>query len=222
LPWLRLSACGGNAQLLTTDIFMARITKRDAILKTADALFMRDGFGHVTMDQIAAAVPVSKPTLYHHFEDKAHLFRAIINKRCEAVTQGLPAVFEERDARKGLARMGERFLSMVTSEGAIRTHRHIVSEQNVFEGIGKQFHENGPERIRKVVADYFTLLGKRGYAVDDADLLADMFISSIKGYMHLQLMLGISRAPSAKAIKARVQKVVMLFMRMIETRQGPS
>ena len=52
--------------------------KRRAILDAAQALFLAQGYGATSMDAIAAAAPVSKRTLYQHFEGKAALFAAMV------------------------------------------------------------------------------------------------------------------------------------------------
>lgn len=44
--------------------------KRLAILKAAVALFSRHGFKRTSIDLIAEAAKVAKPTIYAHFEDK--------------------------------------------------------------------------------------------------------------------------------------------------------
>jgi AcrR family transcriptional regulator len=43
---------------------------RDEILQAAQALIAEKGFGAMSMDELAAAVGISKPTLYDHFASK--------------------------------------------------------------------------------------------------------------------------------------------------------
>jgi AcrR family transcriptional regulator len=51
--------------------------KRLAILKAAAVLFSRHGFKRASIDLIAEAAKVAKPTIYAHFEDKDALFAAV-------------------------------------------------------------------------------------------------------------------------------------------------
>ncbi len=51
--------------------------KRLAILNAAVALFSRHGFKRASIDLIAEAAKVAKPTIYAHFEDKEALFAAV-------------------------------------------------------------------------------------------------------------------------------------------------
>ncbi|MDV9189945.1 TetR/AcrR family transcriptional regulator, partial [Streptomyces sp. SR27] len=51
--------------------------KRQAVLRAARDLFLREGFG-VGMDAIAAEAGVSKVTVYNHFGSKEALFTAVV------------------------------------------------------------------------------------------------------------------------------------------------
>ncbi len=52
---------------------------RDEILRSAISLFARKGYAGTGVQEILDAVELSKPTLYYHFENKAGLFRAILD-----------------------------------------------------------------------------------------------------------------------------------------------
>ncbi len=47
--------------------------QREHILARAAELFARQGYTGTTMNQVAAACGVTKPTLYHYFADKQSL-----------------------------------------------------------------------------------------------------------------------------------------------------
>lgn len=48
--------------------------KRRLILKTAARIFARDGYQKTTIDAIAAALRVTKPTIYYYFDNKEDLY----------------------------------------------------------------------------------------------------------------------------------------------------
>ena len=50
---------------------------RAAIFKSARLLFARRGFAAVSIDDIARRARVTRGAVYHHFEDKTQLFRAV-------------------------------------------------------------------------------------------------------------------------------------------------
>jgi len=51
--------------------------KAELILEGARQEFLQRGYAAASMDRIAAAAGVSKPTVYSHYGDKASLFRAL-------------------------------------------------------------------------------------------------------------------------------------------------
>jgi AcrR family transcriptional regulator len=50
-----------------------RVRKRTAVLKTAATAFNRRGFANTSMDDVAAALGVSKPALYQYFKSKQEI-----------------------------------------------------------------------------------------------------------------------------------------------------
>lgn len=72
--------------------------KRRRIVDAARQLFLRDGVRATTMEGIARAAGVAKPTLYGHFSDKDAVFDAILDELAEAMIVQFEA---------GLARPGD-------------------------------------------------------------------------------------------------------------------
>ncbi|MFM9890736.1 MAG: TetR/AcrR family transcriptional regulator [Rickettsiales bacterium] len=194
---------------------MPRPTKRDAILKTAASLFMRHGFARVSIDQIAAAVPISKPTLYVHFADKRALFLAVIEHSCQRLMRGMRGTIETGDApEETLFAIGYEFLDMVLSKPAIQMHRMLTAEVGDFPEIAELFYHSGPKQMHQLLADYLRAQHRKGTLnVADAGLSADMFLSMVKGYIHLQRLLGLAKPPSKKQMRTRVRYALDLFMK---------
>jgi AcrR family transcriptional regulator len=64
---------------------------REEILAAAARLFARKGYPGTSMNEVAEACEVSKPTLYHYVRDKHELLMQI----CESHVQSLAALVEE-------------------------------------------------------------------------------------------------------------------------------
>ncbi|MGV9596356.1 TetR/AcrR family transcriptional regulator [Streptosporangium sandarakinum] len=58
---------------------------RRALLRESRRLFAAEGYGAVGLSQIVSAVGVTKGALYHHFDDKTALFRAVLAQVQEEV-----------------------------------------------------------------------------------------------------------------------------------------
>jgi len=194
---------------------MAQPSKRDAILQVAGDLFVRQGFRKVSIDQIAAAVPISKPTLYAHFKDKRALYSAVIESRCTRLVGQMQSTIESgRSVAAVLTDIGYEFLLIVLSDPAINMHRTLTAEVAEFPDIGKLFYQSGPKQTHVFLRKYLAEMHKaKKLKVANADLSADMFLSMIKGYAHLQLLLGVRKPLTKPQMRQRVDYAVSLFMK---------
>jgi AcrR family transcriptional regulator len=82
---------------------------RDALLRAGHELFAERGFGDVGTEEIVARAGVTRGALYHHFEDKRDLFRAVH----EQLEQELVAGIGER-----IAGIADPWELVVTGVGA--------------------------------------------------------------------------------------------------------
>ncbi len=64
---------------------MGRAERREQILGAATVAFARTGFAATGLDDIAAEAGISRIILYRHFESKADLYRAVLDRAGERV-----------------------------------------------------------------------------------------------------------------------------------------
>lgn len=70
---------------------------RAALMAAARRLFIDKGYADTSTPEIVAAAGITRGALYHHFEDKRALFRAIVTDEALAVADAI-----ERNAPAGL------------------------------------------------------------------------------------------------------------------------
>ncbi len=70
-------------------------TTRDEILRHAERLFQERGYRDVAMGDIAAAVGVTKPSLYYHFPHKEALYTAVVIEIMARVGGWMTAMLEQ-------------------------------------------------------------------------------------------------------------------------------
>lgn len=68
---------------------MPRAARRAQVLEIAQDLFAREGYHHVSMDDIAERAQVSKPVLYRHFPSKLDLYLAVVDHRSQALVHAV-------------------------------------------------------------------------------------------------------------------------------------
>lgn len=75
-------------------------------LKVAHALFAERGYGPVTMDEVAAAVGVTKPLLYNYFGNKERLYLACMEPGGDALVAAVVGAVERTSTPEAALRAG--------------------------------------------------------------------------------------------------------------------
>ncbi|MEV6861889.1 helix-turn-helix domain-containing protein [Streptosporangium subroseum] len=70
---------------------------RRTLLRESRRLFATQGYGAVGLSEIVRAAGVTKGALYHHFDSKAALFRAVLEEVQQQVAQTVVATAEAHD-----------------------------------------------------------------------------------------------------------------------------
>lgn len=61
---------------------LGRAERRDQILATATEVFAASGFASTSLDDVAASAGVTRVILYRHFDSKAELYQAVLDRMC--------------------------------------------------------------------------------------------------------------------------------------------
>jgi AcrR family transcriptional regulator len=106
--------------------------KREAVLRTAVAFFNDKGFHATSLDDVAAALHVTKPTIYHYFASKDEILFECVRRGVESIREAATAV--ERQGGTGLDRLKahmRNYALVMTSDFGIcvtRTADHELSK----------------------------------------------------------------------------------------------
>lgn len=189
--------------------------KRALILKAAGQMFVRYGYSAVSMDAIAEAVPVSKRTLYNHFNDKKALFTAVMHSRCQQVFQMLEEnLMEDRPVERVLYDVGAKYMEIVLETEAVDMYRTLITEAQQFPELGRLFYASGPTRSRITLAGYLKRQHDRGVLhVPHPELAADLFIGMILNRMQMQYLLGVAVQFGAAERGEVIANAVDIFLR---------
>ncbi|MFC9702680.1 TetR/AcrR family transcriptional regulator [Streptomyces sp. NPDC056943] len=147
--------------------------KRQAVVRAARDLFLREGFG-VGMDAIAAEAGVSKVTVYNHFGSKEALFTAVVagaldeplagGEEAEGPDLALLVAADGPDALKAaLTDAGRAWARAVRADDEGRALRTLVAtELHRFPELGRAWRAHGPAGHHPAVADALRTLADRG------------------------------------------------------------
>ncbi|MBK6598592.1 MAG: TetR family transcriptional regulator [Proteobacteria bacterium] len=94
-----------------------REIKRDAVILTAARAFQRRGYHNTSLDDLAALLGVTKPTLYHYVTNKEEILFECFRTGLDQIRAGLrEADASDAPARDRLALVVRRYAAAITSD----------------------------------------------------------------------------------------------------------
>jgi AcrR family transcriptional regulator len=97
----------------------ARAT-REALISAALELFTKRGYAEVGTEEIVARAKVTRGALYHHFEDKRDLFRAVFERVEEELVAGIAVKMDAADDPWKLMMAGMRAFLDACEQPAVK------------------------------------------------------------------------------------------------------
>ena len=95
-------------------------TTRAALVASARALFVKQGYAETSTPQVAANAGLSRGALYHQFEDKQALFRAVLEAEAAAVAKAIETVPNRGDPRARLVHGARAYMKAMRVPGRTR------------------------------------------------------------------------------------------------------
>jgi TetR/AcrR family transcriptional regulator, mexJK operon transcriptional repressor len=190
------------------------LSKRQRILDSAKALFLKQGYLGSSMNQIAAEAGVSKLTVYSHFRDKATLFTAAIEETCSQLLHTQPLYIQHADEFGSILRQACLLnLSIVCLPEAIKLDHLLLNLSADQPELMQQFYAASHGRMQQM---WYRLLQQ---AIDldclenvDIHILENCLVSLLLGKRHHEMLLGIRAIPTATEQQHIVDNSISLFL----------
>jgi TetR/AcrR family transcriptional regulator, mexJK operon transcriptional repressor len=198
---------------------------RDArLLDVATSLFMERGFDGTSIDAVAEAAGVSKPTVYARYRDKRDLFAAVLRGRIRKWLAPVSAAAEAQATEtnpksiKTILHELSRHMVAYTMAPEAGALQRILSAQAVhFPELAKLANEEGWLRAVRGVSSILRQSAARGQIkVEDPELAADMFLNLVLGHCKRLAVYGIAADP--KTEERHRKAAVEFFLRGIRTK----
>ena len=187
------------------------------IRKAACALFLERGYEGTAMDAVAAAAPVSKRTLYHHFSGKAALFAAVVDEAWAHLNRSPPL---PADAAGDPAEVLRGFVVRLTEHwerpDVIPLLRLVIAEAPRFPELSEAYFAAGKEPVLKGLTSYFTALAAQSRLAPGLEpgLAALQFLGAIKEPLFWPRVLGV---PVTAPLDAVVGRAIAGVLRPADT-----
>lgn len=147
-------------------------------------MFARDGYARGSIDLIAAEAQVSSRTIYNHFQDKAGLFRAVIQDSAERVAAAQLEIVDRylrkvTDLEADLVEFG---IAWRTPMPDYAEHSALVRQVNaeaghIPQGAIDAWQQAGPLAVRRALADRLAALAGEGHLQVDDPMRAALHFS---------------------------------------------
>lgn len=181
--------------------------KQQDIVIAAEALFLRQGYGVSSMDQIAKEAGVTKQTVYRYFSSKSELFGAVMQRVQTAESEpyrfGGGAIAEELGGFAGY------LLGFHLQEQALGLYRIMLTEA-AQEDLLATFKNQGSQRVLQPLIEYLS----QQTQLEDPEFCGQMFATMILAPRNKMLMSN-TQVMKKSAQKEHVLKVTTLFLKMI-------
>ncbi|MDD2878151.1 MAG: TetR/AcrR family transcriptional regulator [Acidiphilium sp.] len=194
--------------------------RRAALIAVAERVFCKRGYHDATMDDVAAAAGISKRTLYQLVQSKEELFTALLARHrkpfdfsVEVNGRAVEAVLH--DMLKGWAHH-------VLSPSLIALLRLIMAEHIHGKTLSQLLDRESAKPCSDALQTYFALCRDQGcLVIADPEEAAQMLYGMAIGNIHIQLLLGLGKAPSRAELDARITRAIELFLAGAQPR-GPT
>lgn len=194
-----------------------RQEKEARILKAATAVFAANGFSATTMDAIAAAAGLSKPTLYQYFASKDDLFSAMLAAPRDAMLD----VFVAEAGANHVAQLfsfAESYAATVMRPDLLSLARLIIGEAHRFPEVAQTYQQNGPDVVLARLMQFMVEQRKAGHLTfDDAELAAQDFWGLILSAPRNAALHHPDHIPNSAEISRHIRNGVKVFLRAYAT-----
>jgi len=189
---------------------------REQILDVATPLFLTEGYGATSIEEVARRARVSKRTLYSRFRDKTELFSAVVHRLVERLRP--PNVAPEQFFQGGsletiLERLAKLILRAALSPSALALHRVILAEATRFPELAEAVNQEGTRReaIHLLAALLEREAPAGGMSPAKAEFAAEQFLHMLVSGPQRRA-LGLGAPMSSEALDAWARDTVDLFL----------
>ncbi len=183
------------------------------ILTAAEDVFLEQGYGAATMDDIAARAGASKATMYKHFGSKEALFAEIVSRSVPDITRGSTRALQaEGTLHAVLVNWSLELLKHITPPRSVAMYKLIIAESSRSPELAKIYYEKGPASGQRQLTEFFRQAAADGrMRCPDPKLASRLFMAATFGD-------GFERAvfvvdpDSERTTKVYVNEAVAMFL----------
>ncbi|MBR0828162.1 TetR/AcrR family transcriptional regulator [Bradyrhizobium manausense] len=196
----------------------AALERDQRLIEVATQLFLERGYEATSLDAVAEAARVSKPTVYARYGDKRGLFAAVLRREIERWLAPLAKAAEVQltssanvSAEQRLVDVGREMLLFTCGPDAAAFSRMLTAQSINFPEFAKLGKEEGWQKAVATTARFFDHLVTQGALdLEDTTIAAEVFLDVVVGHTHRMATFGM--ALELKAAEKRMRAAIRLFL----------
>ena len=156
----------------------------DEILDSATDLFLTEGYGHTSVEAIARRAGISKRTFYHRFQDKADIFKAVVQRVIDRLRpRDVALLFEGNSIDEILHRLAILIARASLTSEALALHRVILAEAQRFPELAVIMDQQGARQhaIDHIAALLQCEIDANRFTLKNATFAAEQFLQMVVG-----------------------------------------
>ncbi len=186
------------------------------VARVAGQLFLRHGFGGVSLEMIVAETGGSYRDIYREFGGKEELFQTAMQHLCAEILAPLRQASTSPDLQslplgKALTRLGASLLGTLLAPSGLAFHRLMVSEAPRFPKLARNFRRLGLANAYAGVAAFLSARAREErLAIGDFEVAGAALVDGLVSSLQLRALTGgrVSKADREN----HVRQVVDLFL----------
>jgi TetR/AcrR family transcriptional regulator of autoinduction and epiphytic fitness len=157
-----------------------------AILDAAKVLFLTEGYDGVNLELIASNAGVSRQTLYNQFGSKEAIFRAMVHRHWEAVTDAGSFLTDEAggladDPEAFFRNLATSILRFIKDHEQVAFTKLVIAEARHHPWIAEEFYRIGKGPLLEQFSSALRRMTDKGLLrCDNADLAARQFLGVLQ------------------------------------------
>ena len=126
------------------------------LLATSAQLFLKHGYGNVSLEMIAREAHVAVRTIYVKFGGKAGLLNAVIEGGRDRYFGNMGDMETDlRPLEQILSDFGSRFMELVSMPAVVNLNRMVIAESKTNPELASTFNRAGPGQTRELLGRFF-------------------------------------------------------------------
>ncbi|WP_077036338.1 TetR/AcrR family transcriptional regulator [Pelomonas sp. KK5] len=189
----------------------------DELATIAGQLFLKKGYGNVSLEMIAREARVAVRTIYVKFGGKAGLLGAVLMKKRQQYFADLDMMQDQRPLKVALSDFATRLHDMIMSREAVALQRMLAAEACSNPEFIQTFFELGPNRTRQAIADYLArpdIRAQMREGLPEAELPVFLINCVLGDQMTRMLLNPPDPSPAARA-KALAQRLELFYLAVL-------